>query len=275
MELVISVLSEAGGRNANEDAYGVWSAPGACFCVLADGAGGHAGGAAASKLAVESVLGCFHRRPEPVPGVLAAALKEANEALAARRLQAPDTPDMRATVLVLALDTVNATACWAHLGDTRLYCFRGQRIVVQTRDHSLVQGMVEAGYLAPAELRAAPGRNVLLGALGDAANFEPRIQVTPFALCDGDVFLLCTDGLWQYVDEARMERLLCLAPAPADWLRSLEGEVLRQAEAGNDNYSALAVVCRLGKDGAQAAGSQVRAGGCGCFGIDHTDQGAR
>jgi serine/threonine protein phosphatase PrpC len=253
MELVISVLSKPGGRSANEDAYGVWSAAGACFCVLSDGVGGHAGGAVASKLAVECVLDCFHRRPEPRPAVLALALQQANDALVAQRLRAPDTPDMRATVLVLALDTVNATACWAHLGDTRLYCFRGQRIVVQTRDHSVVQGMVEAGYLAPGELRAAPGRNVLLGALGDTENFAPRIEVTPFALRDGDVFLLCTDGLWQYVDEALMERLLCLAPLPADWLRSLEGEVLRHAQAGHDNYSALAVACRVREDGAGPA----------------------
>ncbi|MET0981014.1 MAG: protein phosphatase 2C domain-containing protein [Telluria sp.] len=244
MELAISVLSEAGGRGANEDAYGVWSAAGACFCVLSDGAGGHAAGAAASKLAVESVLDCCRRTPEPAPPVLAAALEQANAALVARRLEAPGRPEMRATVLVLALDTVNATACWAHLGDTRLYCFRGGRIVVQTRDHSVVQGMVEAGYLAPADLRAAPGRNVLLGALGDATNFAPRVQVTPFPLRDGDIFLLCTDGLWEHVDETVMERLLRLAPSAAGWLGSMEQEVLRHAPANADNYSALAVLCR-------------------------------
>lgn len=260
MELAISVLSEPGGRSVNEDAYAVWSAGGACFCILSDGAGGHAGGAVASALAVESMLDCFHRTPAATPAVLAAALKQANVALAARRLQAPELADMCATVLVLAVDTVNATACWAHLGDTRLYCFRGQRILVQTRDHSVVQDMVEAGYLAPGDLRTAPGRNVLLGALGDAANFEPRIQVTPFALHDGDVFLLCTDGLWQYVDEAHMETLLRSAASPADWLRGLEDEVLRHAQARHDNYSALVVAC--GQAGRELAAPAAASSPC-------------
>lgn len=243
MELTISVLSKAGGRAVNEDAYGVWTTPGACFCVLSDGAGGHLGGEVASKLAVQHVLDWFSRDPEPTAAAVAAALKAANDALLEQQRLRPEVADMRATVVVLAIDSVRATACWGHLGDSRLYCFRGQRIIAQSRDHSMVQGMVDAGYLAPAALRAAPSRNVLLAALGDAENFHPRVEVTPFPVADGDVFLLCTDGLWEYIDEAHMEQSLRQAQSPATWLGDLETEVLSHGPPDQDNYSALVIAC--------------------------------
>ncbi|HEX8615267.1 MAG TPA: PP2C family serine/threonine-protein phosphatase [Telluria sp.] len=243
MKLTISVLSKPGGRTSNEDAYGVWSTPSACFCVVADGAGGHLGGSAASKLAVKSILEWFSRSGDGAASAVASALKAANQAIVEQQLRSPEVADMRATALVLAVDTVHATACWGHIGDTRLYCFRDQRIVVQTRDHSMVQSMVDAGYLAPQALRAAPSRNVLLRALGDVGNFEPCIEVSPFSMRDGDIFLLCTDGLWEYIDEAQMEQLLRLSQSPQTWLRQLESEVLEHGQAGHDNYSALVIAC--------------------------------
>jgi serine/threonine protein phosphatase PrpC len=150
---------------------------------------------------------------------------------------------MRATVLVLAVDTARATACWGHVGDTRLYCFRGQRIVAQTRDHSVVQTMVDAGYLGPQDIRASPGRSALLAALGDPENFEPSIQGTQFPILDGDVFLLCTDGFWEYIDEAQMEQSLATAESPEGWLRILEERVVERGPADQDNYSALVISC--------------------------------
>lgn len=243
MELKISVLSKPGGRAVNQDAYGVWSNSSACFCVISDGAGGHAGGEVASKLAVKQVLGWFYQMPDPGAHALAAALKSANDAIVDEQRRSPKFYDMRATVLVLAVDTVHATATWGHIGDTRLYCFRRQHIVAQTRDHSVVQSMVEAGYLEPQDLRASPSRNALLAALGDAKTFEPSIETAQFQVRDGDVFLLCTDGFWEYIDEAQMEQLLVLAQSPEAWLRQLENQVLKHGRANQDNYSALVISC--------------------------------
>lgn len=243
MELSISVLSKAGGRAVNEDAYGVWNTPNACFCVLSDGAGGHLGGAVASKLAVELMINWFSRNPEPTPAAVAAALKAANDAMLVQQQRRPEVADMRATVVVLVIDTVCATACWGHLGDSRLYCFRGQKIIAQSRDDSMVQCMVDAGYLAADALRTAPGRNVLLGALGDAQNFHPHVEVIPFPVMENDVFLLCTDGLWEYIDEAHMKQSLQLAESPEVWLHRLETEVIKQGPPDQDNYSALVIAC--------------------------------
>lgn len=243
MELEIHVLSKPGGRAINEDAYGVWSNPAACFCALSDGAGGHLAGEVASRLAIKQVLGCFYRAPETGAEALEAALKSANDVIVHEQQQSPETSDMRATILVLAIDTANATARWGHIGDTRLYCFRGKRIIAQTRDHSVVQSMVDAGYIEQKNLRSTPRRNALFAALGDAQAFAPSIEMVPFPVRDGDVFLLCTDGFWEYLDEAQMEHLLMQAKSPEAWLRQLESEVLKSGRADQDNYSALVVSC--------------------------------
>jgi len=244
VELKISVLSNPGGRSVNEDAYGCWSGSTTCFCVLCDGAGGHKGGAVASKLAVEQALAWFQRYPECSAESLAGAIDAANSAIVEAQQRMPDYAEMRATIVALALDSGQGTAIWGHVGDSRLYCFRGQRIISQTRDHSVLQGMVDAGYMQLEDLRNAPQRSVLLAALGDAQALEPCIQASAFPLADGDIFLLCTDGFWEHLDETGMERSLLAAASPEAWLGQLESVVRAQGGRQQDNYSAVLVACQ-------------------------------
>jgi serine/threonine protein phosphatase PrpC len=244
MELQITVLSKTGARPVNEDAYGFWSNENTCCCVLSDGAGGHTGGAVASKLAVREVLEWFRETPGCDAVSIAAALRRANAAIVGAQRQAPEYARMRATIVVLAVDSEHGAAIWGHLGDTRLYCFRGQRIILQTRDHSVLQSMVDAGYLQSEELRGSPQRNLLLAALGDGMTLEPTIEAAPFPMRDGDIFLLCTDGFWEHIDESGMELALSAAGSAEAWLRQLEGQLVALGSESQDNYSALVVACR-------------------------------
>ena len=244
MQLEIQVMSKTGGRTRNEDACGVWSTPGASFCVLSDGLGGHSGGEVASKLVVSRILEWFQARPACNPEDIAGALETAHAAVLEEQTRVPEMNDMGATAVVLALDTMHRTASWGHVGDSRLYCFRRGRIIAQTRDDSLVQQMVDAGYLQPHELRTSPQRNQLLTALGNDAVVEPRVIPDGFAVEDGDAFLLCSDGFWEYVDEAEMEQALGAAESVTAWLHSLERGIIARGRKGQDNYSAIAVWCR-------------------------------
>ncbi|WP_342113444.1 PP2C family protein-serine/threonine phosphatase [Pseudoduganella sp. OTU4001] len=248
MELNISVLSKSGGRSVNEDAYGCWSHQGRSFCVLSDGAGGHNGGEVASKLAVQHVLEWFRQSPDCGPDGIAASLRAANDAIVAAQLGSPHLAEMRATIAVLVVDSERRTATWGHVGDTRLYCLRQQRIILQTKDHSVLQSMIDAGYMKSQDLRKAPQRNMLLAALGDTKTFTPTIQSRGFEIADGDIFLLCTDGFWEYVDEAQMERSLNEADSPETWLRRMESQVAAHGSEGQDNYSALVVACTARDD---------------------------
>jgi serine/threonine protein phosphatase PrpC len=243
MQIEVSVLSNPGGRERNEDAYGFWTGGGCCFCVVSDGAGGHGGGDVASKLAVRVILAAFQESPDCSGEAIDAALTAAHRAIVAQ--QAPDGPlaGMRATATVLAIDTARHAAVWGHVGDTRLYCFRGQRVVAQTKDHSVVQKMVDAGYLAQNALRESLQRSRLFAALGHNEDFVATVERTPFPIFAGDVFLLCTDGFWEYIDETAMLAALAQARTPAEWLRIMERDVVKHGGREQDNFSALAVWC--------------------------------
>lgn len=243
MQLEILTLSKTGGRSVNEDACGIWSSEHACFCVLSDGAGGHGGGDVASKLVVQHALDWFRAHPDRGSEAVATAMACANRSVIEQQTRDSRLGDMRATAVLLAIDTRRDIAYWGHLGDSRLYCFRRHRIVAQTRDHSVVQSMVDAGYLKAQDLRSAPERSKLLAALGDEDNFEPNIETQEFSLRDGDVFLLCTDGFWEYLEEVEMEDMLAASGSYKEWLKSLEDRVIARGSASQDNYSAVVVAC--------------------------------
>ena len=242
MRLAISALSKPGGREPNEDAFGCWSSETASFCLLSDGAGGHGGGEVASKIAVRVALAKFQAMPECSAGAIEAAIRAAQDGILAAQRSGDGVAHMRATAVVLAIDTMRAVGQWGHLGDTRLYCFRGGRVLARTKDHSVVQRMVDAGYLDDNDARSSPERSRLFAALGQEENYAPDISA-PLALQNGDVFLLCTDGFWAHVgDDAMLAALQASATSEA-WLGLMEREVIARGGDGQDNYSALAVWC--------------------------------
>jgi serine/threonine protein phosphatase PrpC len=245
------VLSKPGGRATNEDAFGFWAGGGVCFCVVCDGAGGQGGGDVAAKLAVRTTLAWFQDTPACSDDAIEAALASANRAIMQHQETESRLANMRATAVVLAVDAAKRTAAWGHLGDSRLYLFRSHQVVVQTKDHSVVQNMVDAGYLRKEDLRTAKERSRLFAALGQEENFEPVVARSAFALASGDTFLLCTDGFWEYIEEREMEAALAEVTSAEEWLRRLERHVVERGGEGQDNYSALALLCSEPEAGAE------------------------
>ncbi|MZP29824.1 serine/threonine-protein phosphatase [Heliobacterium undosum] len=239
MNLITAFLSEKGGRKVNQDACGYRDLPkGGCW-LIADGLGGHRGGEIAASIAVETILGAVPRQREFAPSVLEAMAALAQREIWARQQADREMASMRTTVVILWIQ--GEQALWAHIGDSRLYCFRRGALISQTIDHSVPQAMVAAGEISSDEIRGHEDRNRLLRVLGQKEEVRLALGGLDGPLLAGDVFLLCTDGLWEHVTELEMEILLSKSADPREWLDRLHMRVVEQGRDDRDNCSALAV----------------------------------
>lgn len=244
MQLELAILSRRGGRSYNEDACGHWHSDSHLCCVVADGAGGHGGGDRASKLAVQQLISAYAGDTDASPAAIEALIRRTNNAILDNRIGGTVQENMHTTVVSLFIDLDAQAASWGHCGDSRLYAFRGGRIAAMTRDHSLVQSLVDSGLLAREKVRTHPQRSELLSALGTGDDeLLVNVSAEPWAMQAGDVFLLCTDGLWEYVEDDELEAALAAASSPHAWMQALEEAVLRNAahKPSHDNFSALTV----------------------------------
>jgi serine/threonine protein phosphatase PrpC len=234
----IAALSRTAGRAANED-YADFLQAGAAGCwVIADGLGGHRGGATASKTVVQAALDSFRRQPEITIDAVSAHIARAQEALLEAQRQEPSLSQMRSTIVVLLAD--ESEAVWAHVGDSRLYHLRGGKIVARTRDHSVGQALVDGGQIDPAAQGSHEDRSRLLRCLGKADEASAAIS-GPHRLARGDVFLLCTDGFWEALDDVSLSIDLAASADAAAWLDRLEARLRRRIGAEHDNYTATAI----------------------------------
>ena len=198
-------------RKENQDAYAVKTAFGHTICVVCDGMGGAAGGQLASRIAVDTFSAEMEKRlsPEAKPdrlrevSVVAVAL--ANRAVREAARTSEEYHNM-GTTLVSAV-SFDGGVVIANVGDSRAYHISKDRIVQVTRDHSLVEHMVEREDITAEEARRHPNRNLITRALGP--DVDPECDCYTCQLLPGEFLLLCTDGLVNTVtDEEIMEEVL-------------------------------------------------------------------
>jgi serine/threonine protein phosphatase PrpC len=237
----LAAVSHPGQRECNEDAFGYWEGSDGLVAVLCDGAGGHGGGQAASRIAVTHVLESFALRPEVSLHSLQRLFRGAHDAVRAKQYAGTATADMRTTIVVLLVDLCAGAALWAHAGDSRLYRWQGTRLLGHTRDQSLEQRLRDAGLRSSA---AHTGQ--LTSALGSREGFDFEVVEAPQFLAAGDALLLCSDGLWSALDADAMASSLVGCSGAKGWLDRLASAVHMAARRDQDNYSAIAVWCEAG-----------------------------
>lgn len=200
-------LSDIGrSRSVNQDLIGVFStADGHDFvAVVADGMGGHKAGDIASRMAVEEIQhSIFVELEKQSPK---RALREVFGAVNSKILEQaehnPDYQGMGTTLVVLVLH--QSSAYFAHTGDSRLYLVRNYTIQQMTEDHTLVAEMLQQGLIDPEQAKNHPNRNVITHAVGTKRQVFVDFSNSPMPLQIGDCFLLCSDGLYDLVDETEM-----------------------------------------------------------------------
>jgi serine/threonine protein phosphatase PrpC len=165
--------------------------------------------------------------------------------VARRKQHEPRLADMSTTVAALLVDRARGEALWGHLGDTRVYLFRGARLHAMSKDHSMTQQLIDAGYARAEQLRLHPQRNILFAAIGAEGDTGVELLAGAVQLLPGDALLLCSDGLWEWVMEADMERTLAQSSNTADWLARmcrLADDNIKNSGKVRDNYSAYAIL---------------------------------
>jgi len=198
MKYQLAYHSLAGGRATNQDRVVCAERDNAVLMVLADGLGGHEGGALAAEILTQTALRAFEAVRQPVitkpSAFLALTIMQAHKAIFARG-QAQVPPISPRTTCVLCL-VQNGYAYWAHVGDSRLYHFRNGQALTRTLDHTVTEQMHLDGLLSEEEMKRHPDKARLLKAVGGPR--APSISLgQETALHRDDILLLCTDGLWE------------------------------------------------------------------------------
>jgi serine/threonine protein phosphatase PrpC len=237
-------LSELGGRSSNQDRLGLAEQDElACF-VVSDGVGGQCGGEIASQTVVSAIIDRFLEESLYGERALRSYFDHATAEVAARKRGEPEFKDMSATVAVVLIDRINRSALLAHLGDTRIYLFRDRRLHHVSKDHSLVQQFIDAGYCTPSQLRTHPLRSTLFAAVGIESE-TPVEPITPaMTLEAGDAVLICTDGFWEWLPEEAMERAFDGATDVQGWLDGMAAVAAGGSLASGkerDNATAIAI----------------------------------
>lgn len=202
MKYQLGQASRLGNRMVNEDRIGVAESDDAVLLVVADGMGGYRGGQVASKALVNRMLQQFRRHQFPVENPVTYLRELISDAhLAVIRAGSEQYPPIepRTTCVVCLIQA--GKAWWAHVGDSRLYWFRGGKVQERTIDHSKIEEMRRKGELSDKEMDKHPQRHLVTRCIG-FQQLPPIPAISQGAELEAeDMLLLCSDGLWGSVDE--------------------------------------------------------------------------
>ncbi len=236
--LEIETLSHVGTeRDHNEDAAGLRvEAPGRAVVAVADGVSGQLGGEVASQMAIEVLLRAFSEEAERLAAAqrLYRAVQQANIEIYDRSIAVPELRGMATTLTAVAVDGGDATV--VHVGDSRLYLLRGGTIVQLTKDHTVAAERARYGLISKERARTHADRSTLTRSVGREL-IVSRDRAT-HRVTDGDVLLLCSDGLYNVLTDAELLEAVG-ARDPAAACRAL---VERANERGTPDNLTAAIV---------------------------------
>lgn len=241
MKYSVYQASRKGGRKNNEDRIGYVYSRDTLLMVLADGMGGHAKGEVAAQLLVQMTVKLFEMQARPMlddmPRFLLDSIFASHEAINEHALRQgwPDAP--RTTCIVCVVQ--DGRAAWAHVGDSRLYHYDRDNLLSCTKDHTLLQQMLDSGLLDETQAAMHPDRNKLYNCVGGF--ILPRIELSPTVrLNEGDILLLSSDGFWSEISNPEMHATLRSFPLERAVEHMMDHAEFSGGEQG-DNLSVVAM----------------------------------
>jgi serine/threonine protein phosphatase PrpC len=251
MKYSLAKDSRIGARHSNQDRVASWETSSTLLIAVADGLGGHLHGEVAAQLAIELFGAAFQREAKPRladPGAfLLRAMGAGHVAILneAEKRRLPDTP----RTVIVACVVQDGYAYWTHIGDCRLYFIRQGRILHRTRDHTVVQELIDKGRIREEAIASHPERNRLLQCLGgyQAPRADPAASAR---LAKGDVLVLCSDGFWGPLTQRQMAHALVSRPLDEAIPELVE---LAEQRAGRECDNVSVVAMAWGEDEIAAA----------------------
>ncbi len=226
-------------RELNEDTWAKESLPNGELFLVADGMGGHRTGEVASNMATESLVAAMRELADVPTQSLPRAMQRSNLAVFQHASRRAESRGMGTTMTAVVVD--GNAAIVGHVGDSRAYLIRGSRIEQLTRDHSWVAERVRQGLLSEEEARDHKWRNVITNALGS----RPQLRLDLFGmnLLEGDIILICSDGLSNLVTEQQMLRVAL--EHVYDPVESVTAELVELANNAGGHDNITCVVARV------------------------------
>jgi serine/threonine protein phosphatase PrpC len=231
-------LSKKGkDKEYNEDSIGIKKFDDGILCVVCDGVGGGFAGERASEVCVESILNYFSITEERnYLTKISESMNLANAVLYEISTSREELHGMTTTSDVFYLN--NHTLYWGHIGDSRIYDLINGKLYQLTKDHSLIQQMVDSGYLSMRDASKSPNKNVILNALGEDLKVEFDVSKVIIHPEDKHRFMICSDGVNAVLDNSEMEEILNIEDIE-ECIRVIDKKV--QAGGYPDDYSVILI----------------------------------
>jgi PPM family protein phosphatase len=240
MKFSIYQNSRQGPRQYNQDRLAYSYSKDALLLVLADGMGGHRNGEIAAQLAVKTLTDAFQRLAVPTLSSPAKFLIENIQQvhdMIENVTQAEDLIESPRTTIVAAIIQRGYLYC-AHVGDSRLYHFRGGHLLFRTEDHSVVQSLYKKGMITKEEMATHPYKNKIYNCLGGET--PPQIDLADrHELMEGDTVILCTDGVWGVISDQQIKEILQNNSNITDATIDLMDSAEFASDEKGDNMSAI------------------------------------
>ncbi len=234
---ISSATSVGKVRPVNEDAFFV-SPPdesGSLLAIVADGMGGHNAGEVASSEAINVIKDVVLDHEHNAKETLTQAINSANSTVYNMSLDKQSLFGMGTTITACVIDKDKVTA--AQVGDSRLYLIRDGMIIQITKDHSLVEMLIENGSITKEDAKHHPQKNVITRAIG--TDKEVAADIYEFSICEGDILLLCSDGLVNMVED---EKILSVITRSKKFEETAD-KLIAEAEnaGGSDNITVILI----------------------------------
>lgn len=233
-------FTSQGGRAYNEDSVGSRTEGGCGLFVVCDGLGGHQFGELASACVRDALLAGWDTAAEERAPWLREQIGEANRQVLA--LQKEKNSILKSTVVALAID--GGRAVWGNVGDSRLYYLHRDSICRVTEDHSVAYKKYKMGEITREQIGQDEDQSSLLRAVGNEERWEPDLWQSEEPLEPGDAFLLCTDGVWEYLKDGEIAIDLLKSDTAETWAELLLLRVMDRIGPENDNLTLLTLMLK-------------------------------